>query len=55
MATLTQYLQQKEIKVFDENIPGFFSMDFTGKQTVQGPADSFSANCKHFSTEERKT
>jgi len=32
------------MKVFDENIPGFFSiMDFNGNQTVQGPKDSFSA------------
>jgi len=23
-------------------------MDFTGNQTVQGPKDSFSANCKPF-------
>jgi len=36
------FFSRKEIKVFDENIPG---MDFTGNQTVQGPKDSFSANC----------
>jgi len=35
------------MKVFDENIPGFFLhiMDFIGNQTVQGPNESFSANC----------
>jgi len=43
------FFNRKEIKVFDENIPGFFHlMDFNGKQTVQGPKDSFSANCKLF-------
>ncbi len=33
---------QKEIKVFEENIPGFFSiMDFSGSQWVEGPKCSF--------------
>jgi len=35
--------------LFDENIPGFFSiMHFSGNQTVQGPKDTFSTNCKLF-------
>jgi len=40
----------KKMKVFDENIPGFFFhiMDFSGNQTVQGPKDTFSTNCKLF-------
>jgi len=32
------FFSRKEIKVFDENIPGFL-MDFNGNQTVQGPKD----------------
>jgi len=31
------------MNVFDENI--LHIMHFTGNQTVQGPKDSFSANC----------
>jgi len=46
------FFSWKEIKVFDENITGFFfflhKMQFTGHQTVQGPKDIFSANCKLF-------
>jgi len=35
--------------IFDENIPGFFSiMHFNGNQMVQGPKDTFSANSKLF-------
>jgi len=41
------FFSRKEIKVFDENI-FLHIMDFTGNQTVQGPKDSFSANCKLF-------
>jgi len=39
------FFSRKEIKVFDETIPGFFLhiMHFTEKQTVQCPKDSFSA------------
>jgi len=37
------FFSRKEIKVFDENIS-----DFIGNQMVQGPKDSFSANCKLF-------
>jgi len=38
----------KKIKVFDEKDSRIFLhvMHFTGHQTVQGPKDSFSANCK---------
>jgi len=44
------FFSRKEMKVFDENIPGFFYiiMDFNGNQMVQGPKDSFSANFKLF-------
>jgi len=44
------FFSRKEIKVFDENIPGFFFpiMHFTGNQMVRGPKDTFSANCKLF-------
>jgi len=42
------FFSRKEIKVFDENIAGFNIMHFTGNQMVQGPKDSFSANCKMF-------
>jgi len=45
---------QKEMKFFDENIPGFLSINtlqctsLEPTQTVQGPNDRFSANCKLF-------
>jgi len=47
--TCLSFFSQKEIKFFDENIPGFFYiMDFNGNQTVQGPNESFSAASKGF-------
>jgi len=43
---MSSKISMSEIKVFDENIPGFFSiMDFNGNQTVQGAKDTFSAKC----------
>jgi len=38
----------KEIKVFDENGIFLHIMHFTGNQMVQGPKESFIANCKLF-------
>jgi len=47
------FLSQKEIEVFDENIPGFSPYNglhggFIVFQTVQGPNESFSAASKGF-------
>jgi len=41
------------MKVFDENIPGFFF--FIGNQTVQDPNDSFNAASKGFKRHQTMT